>query len=224
MKVIGIEFGRVSLLVDLVDLGRRTGLYLPEASALVQHRYSFVHAPTIGPLKDEQSMFRFERGVLKKGDKTHVFTAFDVHPHGLVVQGNDTNAGEAFFDDFLEFGIENLGMKPPTRKPLKVFVSAVIVEFEGEVNKVLRKWEDISRVLTESLKSTYEVDLRAELGTLHLRPDPEDMTPRQSVMFNDFILERRIYEPYEHNRFYAAAPLRTDDHIALLQKLEKIVL
>jgi len=27
MKLIGVEFGRVSLLVDLLDLGTRTGIY-----------------------------------------------------------------------------------------------------------------------------------------------------------------------------------------------------
>lgn len=222
MKVVGIEFGRVSLLVDLVDLGRRTGLYLPAAGALVQSRYSFVHAPTIAPIKEEQSMFRFERGVLKKGEKTHVFNVFDVHPHGLVVQGNDTDAGEAFFEDFMSFGIEHLGMKKPTREPMKVFVSAVIVEFEKDFNEVLKKWEEVSSIFTASLNNTYGTDLTVQVGTLNLRPDLQDMTPRQSVMFNDFVLERRIYEPYEHNRFYAAAPLRTDDHIALLKKFEKV--
>lgn len=224
MKLIGIEFGRVSLLADLVDLGRRTGIHLPEAAALVQQRYSFVHAPTVLPASEQQPMYRFERGVLKKGVKTHTFSAFEVHPHGLVVQGTDTDAGEAFFEDFFEFGIENLGMKKPSREPSMVFLSALVVEFEEDFNKVLKTWKELSELCGASLKSTYHIDQKVQVGSLNLRPDPQDLTPRQSVLIGDFSLDRRIYEPYEHNRFYAMAPLRTDDHIALLKRFEKIAL
>ena len=107
MKLIGVDFGRVSLLVDLVDLGTRTGLYIPEATAIVQNRYAFVNAPTLSVALQQQQMYRFEHGRLSKGDKTHAISAFEIHPHGLVAQGADTNAVEAFLEDFLAFGVEH---------------------------------------------------------------------------------------------------------------------
>src|SRR5262245_47019539 len=155
MKLIGVEFGRVSLLVDLVDIGTRRGLYLPEAAAMVQHRYQFVHTPSVAPAAQAPQSYRFEHGVMKKSGKEYSYSAFEVHPHGLVVQGNDTNAGEAFLDDFFELGIEHFGMKKPSRPPTKVFVSGLVVEFESDFNLVVKRWQQISELFSAALKRYY---------------------------------------------------------------------
>jgi hypothetical protein len=224
MKVIGIEYGRVWLLVDLLDLGTRTGVYLPEAAALLQNRYAFVHAPSVPPQAQAQQMYRFEQGRLTIEQKQYGISAFEIHPHGLVVQGTDTNAAEAFLEDFFMFGIEHLHLKRPEREPTKLFLSAMVVEFGSDANKFLAKWKEISKEVSSQLERTYGINEPAQLSRLSLQPDPQALAPRLAALVNDFTIERRIYEPYGHQRYFTAAPLRTDNHIALLQRLEQIAL
>ena len=223
MKVIGIEYGRVSLLVDLLDLGTRTGIHLPEAAMHVQSRYAFVHAPSVPPPQAQQ-MYRFEQGRLVTDKKQYSISAFEIHPHGLVVQGTDTDAAEAFFEDFFTFGIEHLHLKKPEREPTRVFLSAMVVEFASDTNKFLAKWKEISKAFGGQLEKAYGISEPAQLSRLSLQPDPQAIAPRLAALMNEFTIERRIYEPYGHQRYYTAAPLRTDDHIALLQRLEQIAL
>jgi hypothetical protein len=224
MKVVGVEFGRVSLLVDLVDLGTRAGIYLPDAALIVQQRYSFVHVPTVAPASQTQQMYRFEQGKFSKGGKNYSVSAFEVHPHGLVVQGTDTDAAETFLDDFFELGIEHLGMKTPTRPATKVYASAVVVEFGKDFNQIVKKWNDVTALFSSQLKQTYGIAQQVQIASINLKPDPNSMPPRLGVLLSDFVLEHRIHAPFEQQRFYALAPLRTDDHISLLKSFEKIAL
>lgn len=224
MKVIGIEYGRVSLLVDLLELGTRAGIYLPEAALYVQSRYAFVHAPTVPPQDKAQPMYRFEQGRLATDKEQYSISAFEIHPHGLVVQGTDTDAAEAFFDDFFTFGAENLHIKRPEREPTKIFLSAMVVEFAEDANRFLSKWKEISKVFSAQLESIYGIKEPAQLSRIALQADPQSVAPRLAALVSEFTIERRIYEPFSHQRFFTAAPLRTDDHIALLQKIEQIAL
>jgi hypothetical protein len=224
MKVVGIEFGRVSLLVDLLDLGTRSGIYLPEAAAHVQNRYAFVHAPSVPPQAQAQQMYRFEQGRLITDKKQHGISTFEIYPHGLVVQGTDTDAAEEFLEDFLMFGIEHLHLKRPERQPTKIFLSAMVIEFAGDSNKFLSKWKDISKVFSDQLEKLYGIREPAQLSRLSLQADPQTIAPRLSALVSEFTIERRIYEPYGHQRYFTTAPLSTDDHIAFLQKLEQIAL
>jgi hypothetical protein len=224
MKVIGIEYGRVSLLVDLVDLGTRTGVYLPEATSFVQNRYAFVHVPSVPQASQNQQIYRFEQGRIMKGQKQYSISSFEIHPHGLVVQGTDTDAAEHFLEDFFRFGAEHLAMKNPERAPAKVFLSAIVIEFGADTNKLLTKWRELSKLLSTQIEKQYNVKEPVQISRLAMQPDPQNIPPRLSVLLNEFIIERRIYEPYNHQRYFSAAPLRTDDHIALLQKFEEIAL
>jgi hypothetical protein len=224
MKVIGVEYGRVSLLVDLLELGTRTGIYLPEAALFVQGRYAFVHAPSVPTQDKAQPMYRFEQGRLDTGKAQYSISAFEIHPHGLVVQGTDTDAAEAFFEDFFVFGAEHLHIKKPEREPTKIFLSAMVVEFAEDANKFLSKWKEISKVFSGQLESNYGIKESAQLSRVALQADPQSVAPRLAALVNEFTIERRIYEPFSHQRFFTSAPLRTDDHIVLLQKIEQIAL
>jgi hypothetical protein len=226
MKLIGAEFGRLTMLVDAIDLGTRAGIYLPEAVLTVQQRYSFVHPPTLAPAaqQQQQQIYRFEQGRFHRKDKTYNVSAFEVHPFGLVVQGPDTDAAEAFFDDLFEMDSDYSWLKRPSRPPTKVFLSGLVVEFSKEVNQVLKKWNAVCALFSSQLKETYGIEQRVQVGSIHLKPDPQRIASRLSTLLGDFTLDRRLYEPYEHHRFYSMAPVRTDDHIALLENFEKIAL
>ncbi len=53
---------------------------------------------------------------------------------------------------------------------------------------------------------------------MHVAPD--QITTLEQ---NDFIIERRVQEPFESNRFYCSAPMkRLRDHVKVLQQIEKI--
>ena len=57
-----------------------------------------------------------------------------------------------------------------------------------------------------------------DFGGLSLATDPTLYAGRKPVAFT---LARRVNAPYSEKFFYSSAPLKTDDHVALLQQLEK---
>jgi hypothetical protein len=56
--------------------------------------------------------------------------------------------------------------------------------------------------------------------------DITQSTPLQSLdEFKnvDFLIERRAGEPYSKNRYFSSAPLRTIDHVRVLEQIEKSI-
>ena len=82
------------------------------------------------------------------------------------------------------------------------------------------KFRTIGEQLTVLLKERYEIEVPSyEVSTIHLHFDlVGKLNPQPAA----FLVERRLNVPYSHNVWFAQAPLRTTDHVAILQKLESL--
>jgi uncharacterized protein YggT (Ycf19 family) len=45
----------------------------------------------------------------------------------------------------------------------------------------------------------------------------------EAIQNADFLLERRAGEPYAMNRYFSLAPMRTRDHVELMEKIEQML-
>lgn len=171
-----------------------------------------------------QNVLRFEHGSFGAA-KRGLITYFEVHPQGLVAQGVDTQTVDEFLADVLETGKRDFGLRvsiPPTQ--VKVYVSSLVVQFETEINRLISKWDQLSRLLGVEMKRFYGIDAPSELRSISFKPDPERLTPRISGLLSDFTLERRSFAPYSLQRFYSIGPLPTEAHIKFLAALEEIAM
>lgn len=215
MKVVGLETGRVALLVDLVELAPIGGMHDEEVSDTLQRQYSFA---VVSPAKEGGPLLRFERGRAPDG-KPLAF--FEAHPHGLVAQAADTRTAGGFLADVLAVCEKTLGLRKPTLSGT-VYNSSLVAEFETDIGGLFTKSKALFGLLGSQLKTLYGIDVPPALQRLTLKPDSERLPPRLGGMLTDFTIERRIYAPFETQRFYSTAPLPTDQHIELLKRVEEL--
>ena len=219
MKIVGLEYGRLALLVDLLELGGGGGMHATEMVAAVCARYKFAVPPKIGTQAEPQSVLRFEHG---RAPNEKGIALFEVHPQGLVAQASDTETADDFLRDVLIFAKQHFGAKEPGPLSTTIYTSALVAEFKVDLSGLIAGWSTITSLLGGELKARYGVTAPVEVHRLTLRPDPERMTPRLSGLLSDFTLERRTFVPYAAQRYYSIAPLPTDKHVELLTKLEKL--
>lgn len=221
MKLVGVESGRVSLLVDLIEIGSRKGLYLPDVGVKVQARYSFVHMPQVPEIGKGDGNFRFEQGQLPQDSAQDAkVSLFEIYPQGIVATANDTEEAEAFIEDFMSWGGHEFGLRAPDVKPMKLYASTLVVEFDDDVDQMLTKWSAVGGLLTGLMKRKYGVTEPVHLQRVTFRHDPEKISPRLGNLLVEFNLERRVYVPFERNRFHSTAPLSTNEHVQMLERIE----
>jgi hypothetical protein len=194
---------------------------MPEVIQKVGQRYSFAYTPNLSRPWNEISTegFKFRIGMfVSDGFKVNI-NEFTLLPQGLVVDAPGTDEGERFLDDLLEWAKPTLGLRPIQRELKKWFYSQVVVEFDNPMNNLLRNFESLSNNLGMILSDYYDVDEAVQLYRITLNCDKLKLP--SSVYLTDFTIERRLNHPYEEERFISAAPLRTQDHLKLLEELEK---
>lgn len=167
-----------------------------------------------------QQVLRFEHGRSKSG----YISTFEIHPQGLVVQSVDTRVCDEFLEEIFEIGVEQFGIKRPSRYAKKLYASGFVVEFENDVAGLVSKWADISKLANSFLRNLYDIDVPVGLARIALRPDPDRLPQRIVGLLSEFTLERRVYVPHDSQRFYSSAPLPTDKHIEFLKVIDQSAL
>ena len=97
----------------------------------------------------------------------------------------------------------------------------VTIEFDGEIETAFKSMTDIMSLIESSYNQAYGDDVKINLHRLALNADPITVPQFRNTTF---FIERRIQRPYSENRYQSGAPLRTEDHIALLEAIERLLL
>lgn len=218
MKLIGHENGRVTLLADALELAPETGIFDIELIATIQKRYNF--SDPIPPAKGDDSLqVRFEKGQVPDG---RFVAVFEIHQQGLVVQASQTDTADAFLEDLFGEGKKLFGIRRPSHLSKRVYFSSLVVEMQSDAAFLLTKAKAIYGLYGTKLKSLYDIDASPSLDRLTIKPDPERLPPRLAGFLSDFTLQRRVFAPFEANRFYSTAPLPTSQHLEFLQRLDEL--
>jgi hypothetical protein len=189
-------------------------------------RYQFVEAPTT--LKDyttTEKAVEFGHGKLPlkiKGKKQEyiLIQKLQIFSDGIVTQ---TSAGSEFADIMLddvlnwfkkEYALEIVSESLDQR----AYVSHVEVELSINLDRLVAPADFIVGELGKLFKA-YKQDLPPyEVTSFALNYDLLKHRLPQPAAFQ---LERRGKQPFESNFYFSAAPLRTPDHLKLLEKIEK---
>jgi hypothetical protein len=186
----------------------------------LQERYKFLKVPTtveeLFPV-DPTHPIKFEQGAFTRDDKSEVvIDSLQLLPNVLIAQTHtSTDDAEAFLKDYIDSANKGLAETiTPFGAPL--YVSQI--EFSSD--KPLEHH-------APSMKSAAE-SLDALVGNYGSKIPPYrvagitvnfDFTALGGIVAAHFSIERRSGIPDALNIFYSHAPLKTSDHIVLLQRL-----
>lgn len=143
---------------------------------------------------------------------------FTIYNDGIIASSTSTENAEAFLDDVFGLLRDHFGFRPIVSEVKRIFGSNIVVEFGASLSSAIRAFERMSQSVGESLNAVDGTSYPIELARLDfaLNKDPEFRPPH----IPRFMIEKRVNTPSSARRYISGAPIRTRDHLALLQQFE----
>lgn len=221
MKLQSILGGRAVRLQRFIQpLG---GMHLSKVVAALQERYSFVKVPRALEEFDETRGVEFQHGkftvIHDNGPKDIVVDKFTVYTDGVVADTRSyTEDADAFIDDVIKWSISTLGISIPSSQIVgRYYISNLEVVLESNLGEYI----SASTVLADQLAgcmAKYGLKFGSfEVTGINMN---FDRTSTQSLL-SAYTLQRREGIPFESKLYFSSAPLKTRDHISMLEVLDR---
>jgi hypothetical protein len=217
MRIERIILGRS---VRFVDFVHKSDKPLPPGriTRAIQARYDFVQVPTT--LQD----YNFQTGVSFLGGyfQDIAIDRFQIFERGMVCEAQaSTDLCDAFLDDLnVWFGQE---FQRPSKEDIpvvRIYASNLELHSDVRLGDAMRTFSPVGQAIWAALNS-YGQPAMFEISGIKLHTDPTQLPAIKPL---EFIFERRADKPYFANIYFSAAPLRTVDHMKILEVLEATIL
>jgi hypothetical protein len=223
MRIIAFETCRVTELFpfeEVIPLGGVSDLDIAEK---IKAKYSFVKGPELTTDEIAKSGYKFETGKFLFESTTTRITDFAVYRDGIVINAAKTDVAEAFLEDVTEFMKKEFSFRDFMTPPRRYFQSQLVVEFDRSPEKLIKSLYTIASAISEPLTEIYGSEIPMKFARLDFDADKTELSLRSPAAVHRFIMERRINMPFEKERFFCSAPMRTNTHIATLEKIEAVM-
>jgi hypothetical protein len=216
---------RQVLLARAIQMFRVLGTtgYLPEIAQKINDRYEFVSRPKneelLPPAEDagQPKGAEFKHGRIRRADGrvviVHLLTLFN---DGVVVDTTtSTDDSDFILDDLTHWAKSEIRDLTPL-KP-RLYVSHLEIQAAVPAENYAPAFGSLGPKI-----STFLIDYGSDISTyqvsaITLNFDQIGKVPPHPGVFH---MERRLNAPFKDNMWFAQAPLKTNDHIALLHELE----
>ncbi|MGD0522295.1 MAG: hypothetical protein ABSA48_13635 [Terracidiphilus sp.] len=218
MKVLNVENAKATWLFDLRLLNPR-GVTITSLMAGIAERYKFAKVPA-NPLDVKEGGLSFVEGVFRNSKGIELGVSITAYGDGLVADtfSNTDNTTE-FLRDLAQFAAE-LGFPFPDEKEMgKSFTSILGVFCDVPLLALNPKLEFIAKLVESKLVTMDGKPRTIEFAGISLFSEDVSQNKAPAV----FKFERKFGQPFSANRYYAQAPLETDEHVVVLEEFEKIL-
>jgi hypothetical protein len=192
-----------------------------------QERYGFLRVPTKLEDFDEGKGIKLEHGkftVTRQGTPTDiVIDSFVVYTNGIVADTRSfTDEADAFLDDAIQFAMESFKLTLPEKQRIeKVYLS----NLEVVLNKPTDAYFGPAAMLSNEIQKCLEsYALKSIPYTLTGTTFFMDKTKIHNTVLTPFSIDRREGLSFDENIYFSSAPLKTQDHVTILEKLDSIKL
>jgi hypothetical protein len=219
MKLLSVNLARSVWLGPLVDLNPKGISLFPLMFELLADTYKFKKLPSFPPPEEKPPagfIFKFGEFTVD-GIANPIEVSLTIHSDGLVADTtSSTDYSNAFLADALTRLSQIIGTPDyETIIKKKIYLSQIYVSTDVSLDSVNRKFKPIIKYLTDNVEDHDKV---FEVGGLSFWPDQTS-----KVNPAPFRIERAVGVPFSEKRYYSEAPLPTDKHLELLDKLESIL-
>jgi hypothetical protein len=145
-----------------------------------------------------------------------------IFPDGISIDAK-SNSGllDQFLDDLLQWSRSELGISTvQTYRFGRLYQSDIVFHSDKDILVPFEGVAQMQSMLNKKFLETSKVDINWRPVGWSLGYDPIDVG---SVKPNPFHVARRVGTDYSLNHYFSTAPLRTSDHIELIEALERIV-
>ena len=215
MKLLSIHTARSIWLLPINYFNPSGRQIIPAVEEIID-RYSFLKTtPLAEVFGSEKKGLELKIGTFIKKDDVPIEVSLAIHNDGLVAETrSSTEDSDLFLEDVLTFLSEHFDLAPHSELPINK-------KYLSEIYFTLNKMPEFFSKLTSSFinKSSGYIN-RDKVGNfgfmgIHLATDPD-------LSGNPLLIrvEREVNVPFNENRFFSTAPIKTSEHIELLEGLE----
>ena len=183
----------------------------------LQEKYGFVQVPRTLAELNLQTGVNFFHGYYEG----RVIDKFSIYNNGVLLEAKqDTSYGDRFLDEVLSLAASQFDIH--TAQIGRAYLSQVEVHLPISVGAAFEKFSEIGKMISNFLKQ-YNLPQAEDYQFSGMKMH-YDQTGRQPPNPSDFIFERRSAEPYANNVYFSSAPLRTVDHLQVLEVFEQTLI
>ena len=198
--------------------------YLPQAVSALVKEYGFIGLPTTQELatSDPTKGIAFRRGKLDIGEKLIPIDYMQIFPAGLsVATHSHTSESDVVLDHIMNWAQSTFRLAFEPIKPGIGHSSALELRLDKPLPELLPLVRDVGNAITKGLDKWWGFDPNYELITLNMWFDRTKYPQFAPTLFR---LERRENVGFEQEVYFSEAPMSTDNHIAVLTRLERLCL
>jgi hypothetical protein len=214
MRLLAVRSARSIWLIPQYFLNPK-GLFLRPAALQLKDRYQFLKSPFDNNTIGTQEV-KYEQGAFVGIDGAPIqIESLVLHPNGIVVDTHtSTDAGDAFLTDIGNWLVKDFGLPSFADAPIKRL-------YASELNVILEKQPSFLNPRLKPFVDAVSAHVGDEItGQVDLLSFQLSTDQTRSPTPNTFRIDREVSTSFRDNRYYSYAPLRTDEHLKLLQKLE----
>ena len=190
------------------------GYHLPGLLAAIVERYELTKFPSLEEAKAGGAKFQNGRFAARKIN----IAELSIFNDALNVTTTDTSDSEIVLSDLFKWLKERFGFREPTTKPVRMFQSDLIVEFENDTSRALSLFSPLIEFVQKETESINGLKKPVQFSRLDFGGDPKILGPHTT-----FLIERRAGIPWESNRYFCKANMSTNAHIKALELLDKLL-
>lgn len=214
MKLLAIEKSRV---VSLYRMERTVGqVYFPEFAAQVAERYRFNSGPlSVGDIIGDKA--EFKHGLFEG----NAIDALDIYNDGIIVASQSDSAFiDNFIHDFNSWLEKDRGISfIETHTVSKIYESILLVETGQDIFKSFDAYASILPLIETALHDASNLKVKYENFGLVLSAD-HTLNPALKPI--PFRFERKEGIEFSRRQYYTTAPLKTRQHLEILERLEHL--
>ena len=217
MELLAVRTARVIAYLNAEELNPSGRPLAHEFMRSLVERYAFIKWPTTAEeiLDPKNNGVTFETGKLGEIGISKVIL-FD---WGIVVETNaSTEASETVLQDMLAWGAETFGLSNrPSLITRRNYVSEIVFVSEMNLKAINPTVQQIADSITEMVASYVGQSEPFEIYGFSLAFD----SSRSKQLYTPFQIYHLPDTPFSEKKYYCGAPLKTADHIKIIEQLEQ---
>jgi hypothetical protein len=190
----------------------------------IKEKYGFLRAPDGSanqPVAFQAGKFQHNSKSISIEELFATYVGNSLTSLGAMVR-TSTNDADAFLDDLKKWVGEKYSLDT-TETKARAYFSQVEFVVDEPLNTYFPKVQQIANLIVGCVKGYGLTDCPPfEFGGFSIHYDAvtyDSVKPSPQP----FAIERRVQSPYGENKYFSQAPLSTDDHRMVLEKLETIL-
>ena len=220
MNLISTEHGQSLQLFLAEEVRPLSGIYLPDLIRQISERYAFaIWPPNYETVMKEGA--KYKEGRLLTAERTIAIKDLGFFVDGVLAVAWNTDDSDIILNDLIVWATQKLGMREPRTKLPRKFVSSVVVEFDAELSRALRAFDELQEGFVSAIKQIYGMNPEINASRIALAGDPTKLPAGTTF---EFMIERRAGRPFSETRYFSSATLPTTSHLDFLKTFERRLL